>query len=72
LKKDVRLCDFDRIAVSIPRARLLKLVWKKSFLDPEETIFLKALLWKIESANNKILHVQSLAYKALLKVHHKT
>ena len=61
------LCDFNKVELSIPRLRLIKLLFKKSYLDYEETIFLKALLWKTEAANYKILHVQSIIEKALRK-----
>ena len=65
--KDPILCDFSKVELKIPRLKLIKLLMKKSYLQAEETIFLKALLWQTESANNKILHVQSLCEKALLK-----
>jgi len=65
--KGPELCDFNRIELPVPRLNLIKLVFKRTFLSHDETIFLKALLWRAESANNKILHVMSLAEKALLK-----
>lgn len=61
------LCDFNRIVLKVPRLKLVRLLFKKSYLSQEEQIFLKALLWQAESANNQILHVMSLAEKALLK-----
>lgn len=64
---DPRLCDFNKITLIVPRYKLIKLLMKKSYLTAEETIFLRALHWKTEAANNKILHVQSLVEKALLK-----
>ena len=66
-KKDPILCDFNRVEISIPRVRLIKLAWKRGYLDYDETIFLRALTWRVEAAINKLLHVQSLAEKALLK-----
>lgn len=66
-RKDPRLCDFNRIELSVPRLKLIKLLFKKSYLEAEETIFLKALLWKTESAEAKILHVRSIIEKILLK-----
>jgi len=65
--KEPRLCDFGKIELIIPRLRLLKLLNKKSYITQEEAIFLKAQLWKVESANAKILHVQSIIEKTLLK-----
>lgn len=62
-----KLCDFGKIELSIPRARLIKLLFKKHYLDADEVIFLKALSWRAESAENKILHVRSIINKALLK-----
>ena len=66
-KKDPRLCDFNRVELSIPRLKLLKLYFKRSYLTIEETIFLKALLWKTELTQNKIMHVRSIVDKTLLK-----
>lgn len=62
-----KLCDFSEVKLSVPRSKLLRLLLKKSYLSHEEYIFLKALLWKTEAANNKILHVESIIRKALLK-----
>lgn len=66
-KAEPELCEFNKIELSIPRLRLIKLLFKKSYLDQDETVFLQGLLWKTESAANKILHVQSIIEKALLK-----
>jgi hypothetical protein len=63
----VRLCEFTKVELSVPRLKLIKLLLKRSYLTGDEIIFLKALRWKTESANNKILHVMSVIDKALLK-----
>lgn len=65
--KEPALCEFNRVSLDIPRLKLIKLLFKKSYLDYDDVIFLKALLWKTEAANNKILHVQSIVEKTLLK-----
>ncbi|MDD5355068.1 MAG: hypothetical protein PHY56_00800 [Candidatus Omnitrophica bacterium] len=64
---DPVLCDFNKVELSVPRLKLVRLLFKKSYLTQDEAIFLRGLLWKTESANNKILHVQSIVEKALLK-----
>jgi hypothetical protein len=66
-RKYPELCEFNKIELSIPRLKLIKLLFKKTYLSQDETIFLKGLLWKTEGANNKILHVQSIIEKVLRK-----
>ena len=65
--KDPTLCDFNKVELKVPKIKLLRLYLKRSFLDQEEVIFLKALLWQAEAANHKILHIQSIIEKSLLK-----
>jgi len=65
--KEPRLCDFNQVKLSVPRHKVIKLLFKKSYLDFDELIFLKGLFWKVEAAENKILHLKSLVEKALLK-----
>ena len=65
--KEPELCQFSKVEISVPRARLLRLLGKKHYLTHEESVFLKVLIWRVEAANNKILHVRSIAEKALLK-----
>jgi hypothetical protein len=67
IRREPVLCDFNKVELQVPRLRLIKLLWKKHYLDHDEVIFLKALLWQAEAANHKILHVISVAEKALLK-----
>lgn len=62
-----KLCDFDRVELKVPRVKLLKLLSKKTHLCFEETVFLRFLVSRTEVANHRILHVQSIAEKALLK-----
>ena len=64
---EVKLCDFNKVELSIPRLRLVKLLFKKTYLTQEETHFLRVLLWKSESAENKILHIKSIIEKTLFK-----
>ena len=61
------LCDFNRISLSIPRVKLIKMAFKQTYLDFDEIIILKALLLQIELAENKLAHVRSLIDKARLK-----
>jgi len=70
-KSEPRLCSFNCIELKIPRLRLIKLAWTPRLLNYEDYIFLKVLSYKAEAAENKILHVQSLVRKALLKSHRK-
>jgi hypothetical protein len=62
-----RLCDFNRISLSVPRFKLIKLLLKRRHLQGEEVIFLKTLQYQIEVKENQILHVKSIIEKALLK-----
>ena len=66
-KPEPRLCDFNRISVGVPRYKLIELLFKRSYLQEDEVIFLKALHWKVEAAEHKMLHVKSIINKALLK-----
>ena len=66
-KPEPVLCDFNKVELSVPRYKLIKLLFKKHYLAPDETVFLKGLLWKSEAAENKLAHVQSIIRKALLK-----
>ena len=66
-KKEPVLCNFDKVELSVPRLKLIKCLFKKSFLTHDEMIFLKGLLWRAESADNKIRHIISIADRALLK-----
>lgn len=65
--KDPVLCDFNKVELRVPRLKLIKLLFKRTYLDWEETIFLKALHWKVEAAEAKVAHVKSIIEKALLK-----
>jgi len=67
VKTEPRLCSFRKVEISIPSKKLIKIYFKKNFLDAEETIFLKALEWKVEAAENRLAHVKSIIVKALLK-----
>ena len=70
MKTQAELWDFGKVELDIPvskRLKVLKLLKKHTYLTEDETIFLRALLWKTESANYKILHVQSIIEKALRK-----
>ena len=66
-KNDPKLCNFSKVELSVSRLKLIKIYFKKSYLDYEETIFLKALLWRTEAAENKLLHIKSIIEKSLLK-----
>ena len=68
MRKEPILCEFKEVRLNVPRYKLLKLYFKRSFLQHDELIFLKALHWKAEAAENKILHIKSIIEKALLKV----
>ena len=65
--KEPELAKFKEIKVSVPRLKLIKLLFKKSHLQYDELIFLKALHWRVEAAENKILHIKSIIEKTLLK-----
>lgn len=65
--KDPKLCDFNCIHLSVPKARLISLFWKRDFLTSDEIIFLKGLQWKAESIANKAAHIQSVVNRALIK-----
>jgi len=67
MRKEPILCDFKEVKLSVPRVKLIKLLWKKSFLQYDEIIFLKTQLWKAEAAENKILHIKSIIERTLLK-----
>jgi hypothetical protein len=67
MRKETKICSFNKIELNIPRLKLLKLLFKRSYLDFEETVFLKGLYWKTEAAENKIAHIKSIVEKALLK-----
>jgi len=67
LKEEPKLCDFKEVKLVIPRYKLIKLYFKQNFLQHDEAVFLKAMLWKAEAAENKILHIKSIVEKALLK-----
>ena len=61
------LCDFKEVKLSVPKYKLIKLLFKKSHLARDEVIFLKGQLRKAETAENKILHIKSIIIKTLLK-----
>ena len=65
--KDPQLCEFNKVELSIPRLKLLKCYFKKGTISYDEMIFLRGLIWKCESANNKLLHIISIAEKSLRK-----
>lgn len=65
--REPRLCDFSKIELTVPRHKLIQLLFKRNFLQADETIFLKSMLWKSEAALNKLLHVKSICEKSLLK-----
>ena len=65
--KEPKLADFKEVKLNIPRYKLIRLLFKKSHLHYDELIFLKVLHWKVEAAENKILHIKSIIEKALLK-----
>ena len=62
-----KLCDFNSVSLRVPRVKLIRAAWKRSFLTPDEMLFCKSLDWQAESTENKIKHVRSLCAKALLK-----
>jgi hypothetical protein len=66
-KQSPTLCSFKKVELYVPRLKLIKLLFKKSYLSFDEIIFLKGLHWKTEAAQNKLAHVQSIIEKALLK-----
>jgi hypothetical protein len=70
--KEPILCNFDKVELKVPRLKLLRLLFKRTYLDYAEVIFLKALLWQAEAAENKILHIQSIIRKALFKASGRT
>lgn len=62
------LCGFNKVELSVPRLRLIKLAMRRGqYNTQEETIFLRVFQWKAEIALKKILHTLSLAEKGLLK-----
>lgn len=68
--KEPKLCDFNKIELRISssdRVKLIKLAYKKSYLNRDERVFATTWLWKAESVINKARHLISLADKALLK-----
>ena len=67
-----KLCDFNSVSIRVPRLKLLKAVFKRSYLSDDERIFCRALDWTAESAENKIKHIRSLCAKALLKTTGRT
>ncbi len=70
MKTEPNLWDFGKVELDIPyskRFKVLKLLKKDTYLSHDETAFLTALLWKTESVNYKILHIQSIIEKALRK-----
>jgi hypothetical protein len=69
--KEPILCEFTKITLDIPRLKLLKLLDKKSYLSQDEISFLRALSWRVEAAENKLAHVQSIIEKVQLKGYQK-
>ncbi len=70
-KKEVKLCDFNRIELKIPsnqRVKLIKLAYKPTFLNHEELVFCKTWQYKTELIINQALHLKSIAEKALLRI----
>ena len=62
-----KLCNFKEVFLAVPRLKLLKLVFKRTFLQYDEIIFLKVLEARVELAMNRLAHIKSLVEKALLK-----
>ena len=58
--KEPSLCNFNKIELNIPHLRLIKLLFKRTYLSHEESHFLRVLLWKTECVENKVLHIKSI------------
>ena len=67
MKKPPRLCNFNKVELTVPRLQLLRLLKKKTFLKRDEFVFTCDLLREAEAADNKIRHVISILEKILLK-----
>ena len=55
-----KICPFSEVRVSIPRARLIKLFYEHTALDPYEVAEMRGLSEKLNKAAAHIAHAQSL------------
>ena len=60
-----KICPFSEVRVSIPRARLIKLFYEHSALDPYEAAEMRGLLSKLEKNVAILAHTISIVEKIL-------
>jgi hypothetical protein len=64
---DPILCPHRQIRITVPRAKLRKLFYHHSSLNPQQSAKLRTYLAKIDNTINQINHVRSVVDKILLR-----
>jgi hypothetical protein len=59
------VCDFSFITLKVPKKKIRELFGNGRLLNYSEIIFLKALLWRAEAAENRARHIISVINRCL-------